>query len=700
MRNGILLLSLLLIVSVSQAQFNATNFTIPYLYKGENYSTDLQVFNASLSYGNYSIVVIKSEYTFLLNTTGTVSFVEDQGQISTILRDYYKVSVYPKQFELDKLTSYFNSFISSRGSNELECRVITGLSNPDGSSYLTCTTSNNCESCRSVPACADYMAHTVLSPDIMSSPLAQAVAGMSYDFGVINGNTSKFQESMGKINYDVSSSLSDMRDSLDSIQSAVSDLGVPPVSKIYERYSITHSQDALEFCKDFYSPYNLSALDDAVQMVNDLSSRVPTQSIITNQVASIASKTSERKLNRTVREQREAFDAKYAVWLATKNNITVRANGMRLHIRDNQTPSKLSELASMLVTIRQLGDARNYSRAELLAQNFSQAANATDSYISGLLTSYDSMIIANSSASDALFEAGLYVAPGDIVATDVLEGLITQKASIEFTIYNESPLLISQVNNLTDNLNNIRLTANSIRDEQASASSQQVNTLLAGVAKPLVSFSLGLINSFMPLSYADKEKDAPTIIGVLLVFLDILVFIAVFATFFFLVRSRRIELHRMAKLLWAFIFAFFLLLLVLGSLTIFNVVGIQSQPTAFSPFMSEFRGSDRIGVVAELTGLNGTARESIINCSSRIASKIESLNKNVMYYKFDNESCISSNNTLSISSCQDVLDANPVVILQSGTENSATFNVFYTKKAVFQGDEKFFWDCPIPKVIS
>ncbi|NYZ76123.1 hypothetical protein H0N98_02630 [Candidatus Micrarchaeota archaeon] len=700
MRKGILLLSLLLVASISQAQFNITNFTIPYLYKGENYSTNVQVFNAVLSYGNYSIVMISSKYTFLLNMSGNASFVEDPGQISVILGDYYKIVAYPKKSELDNLNSSFNFFLSSRGPNELECRVITGLAKPDGSPYLTCTVDNTCESCRSVPVCHDYMAHTLTSPDPMSSPLAQATMGMSYNFGIIYSNTSKFENNLANVNSDVSSSLTAVRDSLTSIQSAVNDLGVLPVSKIYERYSITHSQDALEFCKDFYSSYNLSALNNAVQMANSLSSRVPTQSMIADQIASIANNTWERKLNRTVREQREAFDAEYSAWLAIKNNITAKANELRLHIRDNQTSGKLSELDSMLVSIRQLGDARNYSKAELLAQNFSQTANAMDSYISGLLASYDAMVTANSSSSDALFEAELYVEPDNIVAESRLEDMNTQKASIEFTIYNESPMLISQVNNLTDQLNDIRLSANSIRDEEAVASSQQVNNLLAVVAKPVVSLSLSIIKSFVPLSYADKEKDAPTIIGVLLVILDIIVFIAVLAVFFYLVRSRKIELHRLAKLLWAFIFAFFLLLLVLGSLTIYNVVDMQSHPTTFGPFISEFRGSNRIGLVADLTNLNGTVRESITNCSSKIASKLESLSKSVIYYKFDNDTCITQNNTLSRSSCLDVIDVNPALILQNGVENKATFNVFYTKKAVFEGDEKFFWECPVTKVLG
>ncbi len=699
MRKGILLLSLLLVISISKAQ-NMTDFITPYLYHGENYSKDVRVVNIALSYGNYSLVTINNTSTFLLNMSGVVSFIEDQAQVSSILNDYYRVSVYPTKAELDDLNFSFNSFLSSRGSLELECRVLTGLSTPDGFPQQTCTTANSCESCRTVPVCHDYLVHTVTSPDIMSSPLAQSIMAMESDFEIIDNNTLNFKASMANMNSDVSSSLTAMQGSLSSIKSAVTDLGVPPASRIFEQYAVTHSNDALEFCRDFYSPYNITALNDAASKAAALSSRVPTQSMIAGQIASVINKTAERKLNRTVREQREAFDAKYAVWLVIRDNITEKASELLPHVRDNQTSTKLAELDNLLSQIRQLGDARQYSQADLLAQNFSQSANATDSYISGLLTSYDSLVTANSSASDALFEARLYVEPDDFVTLDKLEGFYTRKASLEFTVYNESPMPISEVNNITDQLNSIRLNANSIRDERASASSQQVDNLVAIIAKPAVSFSLNVINSFLPLSYADKEKDATAVIGVLLVVGDIIIFLAVLAAFFFLVRSRRIELHRLAKMLWAFIFAFFLLLLVLGSLTIYSVADMQSHPTTFGPFLSEFRNSARVGVVAELTNLNGTMRESMINCSSKIASKMESLKKSVIYYKFDNDSCITDNNTMSLSTCQNSLDANPIVILRSGAENKATFNVFYTKKAVFEGDEEFFRECAITKVLS
>lgn len=697
MRKAILILSLLLAVSICKAQFNVTSFTIPYLYEGENYSTDVQVVSINLSYGNYSLVTISSTPTFLLNMSGNVSFIEDQGQITRILNDYYAVSTYPTKAELDYLNSSFNAFVSSRGSKELDCRVETGLSNPDGSHYLTCTAANECESCRSIPICKAVMYGTLTSPDLMSSPLVQAIMQMEKDFNVMDTNTTKFKTSLANMNSSVSASLNAMKDSLNSILSAVSDLSSPTVALIYQEFN--QNPNALGFCYNFYASYNTTALTNTANEVNALAARVPTQSSVGDEVVSIANQTVERQLNRTIREQRDAFNAKYAVWLAEDNNLTENADYLLSRVRDNETTAKLAELEGMLANISILGDARNYDQADILAQNFSQALSLADSYVKGLLVSYNEMIAENSSASDALFEAGLYVASDDIVTNDKLDGLYTAHASIDFMIYNDSPMPISEVNNLTNQLMDIRLGATSIKDEQVSVSTQRVNNIVVAIAKPVVSLSLGIISSLTPLSSADKQKDAPTIIGALLVVADIVVFLVVLGAFLLLVHSRKIELHKLAKVLWVFIFAFFLLLLALGSLTIYNVADMQSRPTTFGPFISEFSGSSKAAVVADLTGANASVRESMTNCSAQIASKMISINKSVMSYKFDNESCITANNTLAESSCLDSIDTTPVVILQSGAYTTI-FNVFYTKRAVFQGDENFFNECPIPKVLG
>jgi len=93
-------------------------------------------------------------------------------------------------------------------------------------------------------------------------------------------------------------------------------------------------------------------------------------------------------------------------------------------------------------------------------------------------------------------------------------------------------------------------------------------------------------------------------------------------------------------------------------------------------------------------------REMVSNCSDRVASKLGSLQKYVMHYSFDGDNCLIENETSSIASCESILDAHPVIILRSGEENKATFNVFYTKKALLEGDESFFSGCMISRVLS
>ena len=699
MRKGMLLLSLLLLACISHAQLNVTEFTIPYLYKGENYSRDVRVLSSTLSSGNYSVVIINNTYTFLLNISDRIYFVENQQQIDSLLREFYSKTVYPTKVELDALNSSFQSFLSSRWS-ELDCKVITGLVDPNNVPRFTCTSENMCQSCQAVPVCRAYMFATVTSPDLMSSPLAKAIARMDYDISIINTNVTKFNDNIANLSSDISQSLSSIKESLTAIKSAVDDIGKPPVSKLYEQYAATHSRDALDFCLDFHKNYNMTALNSAISKATELTSRVPTENATVQQVSSIFNSTPERKLNRTRREEREAFNLFYTGLLERRSNITEKASIVLSHIKDNETANQLKLLDDMLDDIRELGDNRNYGGADLLSKNFSLTADTLDTHLSQLTITYNELLGRNESASDALFSAWLRVGPEDLLTRSRLDDLYTQKASIEFTIYNNSPMSLSETNNMSDELLAIQLNADAISEEKASASSQQMNNLIAVIAKPLISFSLGLIDPLMPLSYADKERNAPTIMGVMLLLFDIFILVICIGAFLLFVRSRRIELHRLAKILWAFIFTFVVLLLALGSLAVYNVVDMQSHPTTYDAFLSELKASTKVGVVAELTGMNETMKERISNCSERIASKLGSLQKYVMLYRYDGENCLAGNMTQSRTSCESDIDANPVIVLQSGEENKATFRVLYTKKALFEGDEKFFSDCMISKVLG
>ncbi|MCX6776586.1 MAG: hypothetical protein NTY73_01275 [Candidatus Micrarchaeota archaeon] len=702
MRKGILLLSLLVLASLLQAQLNVTEFVTPYLYRGENYSRDVRVVDAKVSSGNYSIVIINNTYTFLLNMSDRIYPVENQASINSVLRQYYTTATYPTHAELDSLNSSSQSFLASRGSEEAECLVVTGLENPDRSPRLTCTAGNICESCQAVPVCRDVMKGTQETPDPMSSSLVKAIVVMSVNFQLIRANLSVFNTEMANIgnSTDVSVSLTAMQQSLTSVKSLLEGLGKSPVSIIYEQYTDYHNPKALGFCKNFYKLYNLTALSSAISQATQLSSRVPTEGTLDGWVSSIFNNTPTRKLNRTIREDRDKFDAAYAVLLDRRNSIVQRANQSLLYIHDNSTIKQLSSLDDILSQIAELGDKRDYDNASRLSKNFSLMADIADSQVSGLETTYNQLLANNESASDALFKAGLYLEPQDFVLNDELELLRTQKASVDFTIYNSSPFSLSQANQLSDQLLNIQLSASAIVGEKSGATSNQMNSLLSIIAKPVVSFSLGVINSVIPLSYADKEKNTSTIIAVILVAMDLFILLFTFGAFFFFVRSKRIELHKVAKIAWAFIFVFFIVLLALSTLAIYNVADLQSHPTNFGPFLSELKSSSKAGVVVELTDLNATMKEKMVNCSERIVSKLASLNKSVMDFRYDGDNCFAGNLTQSKSSCENDIDANPVMILRSGGEDKATFMVFYTKKATFEGGEKFFEDCLISKALD
>lgn len=694
MRKAVLFALLLFVCSVQAA--NVTEFTLPYLYRWENYTRDVRVIPAALSSGNYSIVVINNTYTFVLNTTDTVSFVENTAQVESILREYYSKTVYPTKAELDALNSSFNSFLSSRN-YDLECKVLTGLANPDGSPRFTCTPENLCESCQAVPVCRDVMKGTQETPDPMSSTLVKSIVRMQYDFNIMETNITKFKESIGNMG-DVSQSLTDMKDSLLAIKSAVDDIGKPPVRTIYEQYTDYYNPKALGFCRNFYKEYNLSALNSAVSKAVELSNRVPTEAALLQQVSSIVTSTPERKINRTIREERESFDANYSALLERRNNITSKASFLLTRISDNETGEYIDRMDSLLGQILSFGDERKYEEANSISKNFSAVAEQAETHVSALLELYEELLDNNQSASDSLFDAWLRVPPEDFATVDRLNELYTQKASAEFML-NDTPLSLNETNALIKELATIRHNADLIKEERAALSAQQMNNLVVAVAKPIVSASLSILEPIIPLSYAEKERNATLLVGLALAFFDIILFLLCIGVFLYFIRSRRIVLHRVAKLLWTFIFAFIAFLLILSSLAVYNVADMQSHPTTYDVFLSELKESKSVGVVAELTGANGTIRDELTSCSGKLAEKLGEMNKSVMHYRFDGQDCLSGNETRTRTACENAVDAHPVIILKEGERNAATFQVLYTKKAVLEGDESFFRECMIARVV-
>lgn len=680
-----LLFSLLLPISNSA---DLKSFITPYLYSTENYTLDVQLINISLSSGNYSMVLIKGTHIFLLNVTDGIVFVNKTDIVKGILQSYYITVVYPTKNEIASITEYFNIFQGSRASED-NCEALTGLK------YGTCTYQNNCQACFSVPVCRAVMQGTQTTPDATSSLLVKSILPFQNDLGIMDTNASAFYGNIANINEtsDAALLLQNALKNLKAIQSAANDVLVAPVSNMYN--GDFRNPNALGFC--YPIAYNLTALSTAIDKATSLSNRVPTAEAINNQVSLIVGSTTERAINRTLREEREVFENYYSKILNRYQNVSNTTTLALSYIEDNDTEEEIKLLASNLTLIRSFGDKRNYSEANSTAMVFFVLADETEKDAKSLISTYNSIRELNETVSNNLLKADLYIEKTDTSLRDKLDSLSTRKASVEAVI-DETPLQSDDAALTLNELRDLSEKSEELIDEKMSRRVQQLDSILINLARPFIGFSLNIINSITPLDSLQKERYTQSIIIAGLAIIDFILIAGSLGLFFYFVRSRKITLHKIAKILWAIIFLFGFLIVILGSFAINNILSRQTAPTTLDVFMREVSYANSIAVIRDIT--NATEVAKITSCTKNITASLSSLNKPILNYTFDGENCIKANEGKSKSACLSEINLNPMFIVKQSNQNKTTFFVFYLKRAVVEGSGNYLSECTIAKALK
>jgi hypothetical protein len=681
-----LILNLLLLTSNSA---DLKSFITPYLYSTENYTVDVQLVNISLSSGNYSLVIIRGAHTFLLNTTDGITFVNNTATIKEIIQTYYITVVYPTKTELISINESFNIFQRSRGSEE-NCEALSGLKYG-----WSCTCTNNCQSCFSVPACRAIMYGTLTSPDICSSLLVQAIIPFEKDLKIMDTNTSAFYSYIASVNEtsDAAALLQSAVANLKAIKNAAEDVLVPPAKNLYDANPA--NMNAIGLCYPII--YNITAISNTIDKTTSLSSRVPTAAGINNQVSLIMTNTIERAVNKTMREEREGFENYYANITKRYLNVSNRTTLALSYIKDNETEGEFKLLRANWSLIRTLGDKRNYSEANSTAMVFFVLADETEKDAKSMISTYESIIKLNETITNSLLKADFYIEKTDVVRREKLDLLQTKKESVEATV-DELPLAPEDATLALSELNQLAEKSEELLVEKSSVRGQQLDSILIGFSRPFIGISLDLINRMTPLDSLQKEKYTNSIIIAGLAIADFILISGPLVIFLYFVHSKKITLHKLAKILWVIIFAFGFLLVILGSIATYNMLSKQSEPKTLDVFMSEVSNAPSIAVIKEIT--NSTELRNITQCTKEVTASLSSLNKTILNYTFDGESCFKENELKSKVDCLNEISLNPMFIIKQSDQNKATFYLFYLKRAVIEGDGDYLKECAIARALK
>ena len=710
MATGSKFYSLLLLIAFSVAVYGMTlqEFVSPYLYPGENYSTDVQATQVEAQGERFVLVEVRGADAFFLRRSVTSEnetvylFVNDTNKIYSVLREHYNTTSYPNATELDGIAQLIRSFNASRFPREEECKVSIGLDRPGA----TCPP-QRCESCMSVPFCADKMPY-------FGNDFPQAIHNFEVDSkgidaglsGAINAIEALKQGRADAAEYlsFISSNLSSIRSHATSMQSnhlfgcyAVRGGQLPPIGLewcSYREGAKTESQ----WCKDV--EYNFTSLAEASTRTDALVRRVPTNQSLSTRAQALYTSMNARATALQLRIENETFQAFYAKVAERAGNTTQKANRVLAKIRDEQLQRDVSLISELQLRISQYGLDRNYSAANATAAQLYVLAEKIDAETENLSAVYSNLSEINDSASLALLKARLYIEPQDKALFVRLSSYESGKRAIDEVLSSGEPIPLAAVEEFADDLAIIKSKADSLTQEKQQQRFVQAGSWIADAARWISGVVIDGVSAVFPLSPETKESYAKLLPTAIVFLAGLLFYLACITLFAALVYTKRIYLHRIAVFLWAVIFAFLFVFISFGVISANTVIQQQASRSTFGLFSNALAASNSVSIVINSES-NGASIDAMRSCADALESNLTALNKTVQRYEIADDNCTRADGAVvPTSECVKEFGENPVFEFHYANETNATFYVYYLQKALIYGNETFYSPCLIARVFN
>lgn len=688
-------LALLLLASLTQAA-TLEDFLTPYLYPGESYSADVSPSQFEAAGGHYVLVSVRGQEAFLLNRTlaadnsTAYSFVNDTESIFQILRLRSSNATVPAQSRLDAISALITQFQSSREPREGDCEHVTGVGRG-----RTCTLAR-CEACMVVPICSQVMPYW--GDDFIQSII------------YFDGNLTILDASVASARSNLSLAGNESYDSAAMLDGAASAIGTAIVRtqsilanhvfgcEIRSTWCYSPTRDpATLYCLP--PRYNITALQMAQANATALKGTVVTNSSLRARAQSLYTATNTRDIDRILRLENATFSAFVSVLQRKEANVSAAADRMLLKISDEELRADVGILGELLLNISQFGLDRNYTAANDTTAQFHVLAEKIDARTRMLEGEYAEVLSANETATLALFRAQLVLEPQDYSLSSELQQYAAQKGAMDQLL--SGKLAPGDIDDARDDLGHLASRADAITASKRGQRVQQVGVWLGTVARVASGYIISAIGAVTPLSPAAKEGYARSLPTLVMTLLALFIYAGCLALFGLLAYKRRIQLNRVALILWAIIFMFLFILMGIGTITANSLVQQQVSRSTFDLF-SRSVGSSPVSVIVISPGnASSGSLEIMRSCAASISANLTSLGKSAPLYEFTNEtSCVSNNVTRGISECQAEFNDYPVFMLSAGNETSTSFYVYYAKEASLRGNDTFYAQCLVSRVFG
>ncbi len=641
------------------------------------------LYNLTLGRHTYAIMQLGSGANkfIVINTTKHYSVLLSAANISAVLGPFLLGRYYPNQSTLNYLDASMHSYLNQSSKPINDCLMETGLDR------FTCTTDNECFSCRTIPSCGAVITSLGGPGNNHAYPFVNGIENFSSQYAQLNASYISYFSTLANI------SASNIGPSIQTLSSDVSMISgistampqsplfpIPTGVNLATLYASCGSYTLANqpwYCVDIglcqYPNFNSTLLSGVQAAVTQLK-QSPLSSAGLSSVSANSSSIANGYVYAVVSSEENASFSAFLNATEPKYNSTVQKSQALLAMFGNSVlSSRLIALKSTFATIIRAGESQNISAANTMLANALSATNAA----------YSAVYAAFSPVYTIAQSNNYLLAVDQLSYAHIPAGL----ASIALEQQEINARIASGVNQsqLSSVLSELRSVSSSLSLMMPFTLGSVVKALDSGTASMLLggASSLGAKNSGAALYSAAISL----IIGCLLV----LVFhMQVYSK---LKSKHKIKFSRRAKKAWNALFIVFGILVVVYVLVTYLAAGSANKFLPVSGFINAVTASKSFAIV-----LNTTS-SGVIACAGSVKASLSAMGKSVNVISIVNGTCSSTIPGFSGACLGNVAGSMPLVLMSNGN-SSIVYRGMYGHVLYASGAAASGASCPLDTLFS
>ena len=626
--------------------------------------------NITYDSGNYLLAYSANTPLLLINTTSGYSFVLNPASISSIISAAV-VKANLKEVNTTYLSGSLQAYNKSSSGPLLDCLQETGLNQPNAS----CTSQNFCESCRTVPVCAQ-----VLSGVGYGSPFQIGIGALQSNYSHLESNISLYLSSVSMLSSGSAQGITNINRAFANISSITQTLYQnpvfpPPQSANYALCSPSKpatSQpwfcSALGFCQ--FLTYNYTILGNLQNYLNKINGIT----LSSSQVYAMAQGISSHENNYTAvilaSDELKQMNVLLNTTLSGYNGIASGSAALLLNISNATLAARLSTVKAnytllltsyATVNMMQISNtvARQYAALKLV-------------YLQ-LNASYGSAVSTSRNNTALLLELGS-------------ESSVPQQSVVALSI--RETQLSSQLSSRPSDINSLNgnLTALNTEIKAVPHNSNFLADIARAIGAPLASAFAG------SGSFSSGVKEAPFISVIPAIIIAAIMLIVFYRFFHHLNRRQRIRMHGHARRNWRILSAAVVVILAIYIIMAYSASVAANGNAPLSAATAAIRTSSTVAVA-----VNGTSNPSLVSCENTITSSLAHEGKKVITLTMAGGLCrVGSGGAVQTPDqclAQYASSGVPVIILTNSSQNTLTAYSFYGTVLSQSGNQQFTNSC-------